>query len=72
MTDDAEIADLFAPLVGRANVLTGEAVGDDYGHDEALTATPQLPAAVVRPETADEVANVLREAWGEHTETLVL
>jgi glycolate oxidase len=64
VTDDAEIADLFAPLVGRANVLTGEAVGDDYGHDEALTATPQRPAAVVLPQTADEVANVLRVADG--------
>ena len=60
--DDAEIADLFAPLVGRANVLTGDAVKDDYSHDEALTAVPQPPAAVVLPATTDEVANILRVA----------
>jgi glycolate oxidase len=60
--DSVQIADLFAPLVGRANVLTGDAIKDDYSHDEALTATPQPPAAVVLPATADEVANVLRVA----------
>jgi glycolate oxidase len=62
VTDDADIAELFAPLVGEGNVLTGDAVKDDYSHDEALTATPQPPAAVVLPTTTDEVAAILRTA----------
>ena len=60
----AELTDL-ARVVGEAHVLTGEAIADDYTHDEALTATPQRPLAVVRPASTDEVASVLRWA-GEH------
>jgi glycolate oxidase len=62
VTDDADIAELFASLVGEGNVLTGDAVKDDYSRDEALTATPQPPAAVVLPTTTDEVAAILRTA----------
>jgi glycolate oxidase len=65
VTDDADIADiagLFSPLVGPGGVLTGDAVKDDYSHDEALTATPQAPAAVVLPTSTDEVAAILRTA----------
>ncbi len=51
-------------LVGAPHVLTGDAISDDYTHDEALTAPPQLPLAVVRPATTDEVAEVLRWASG--------
>jgi glycolate oxidase len=59
----AESADLVARLaevVGGDHVLAGEAVKDDYTHDEALTATPRRPLAVVLPTTTDEVARVLR------------
>ena len=45
VTDDAGIAELFAPLVGEGNVLTGDAVKDDYSHDEALTTPPVAPLA---------------------------
>ncbi len=49
----------LADLVGAANVLTGDAISDDYAHDEALSATPHRPDAVVRPRsTADVVAVV--------------
>jgi glycolate oxidase len=48
--------------VGVANVLTGEAIPQEYTHDEALTAEPVLPVAVVRPADATEVAAVLRIA----------
>ena len=58
----AEIAALLASAVGAERVLTGDAISDDYAHDEALTAAPQRPAAVVRPESADEVAAILRTA----------
>ena len=46
------MADLEARLLavlGAPNVLVGDAINDDYTHDEALTATPVRPLAVVRP-----------------------
>jgi glycolate oxidase len=58
----AEIAELFAPIVGRAHVLVGDAIPDDYTRDEALTATPERPAAVVKPASTPEVAALLRAA----------
>jgi glycolate oxidase len=60
----ADLAAMFGAVVGAQHVLTGDAVPDDYGHDEALTATWQRPAAVVRPASTDEVAGVLRVANG--------
>jgi glycolate oxidase len=60
--DTAELVDLLAAVVGADNVLSGDAVKDDHTHDEALTATPQRPLAVVLPATSDEVAAVLRVA----------
>ena len=60
--DQAELTSRFAAVVGESNVLTGDAVKDDYSHDEALTAAPQMPVAVVLPATTDEVAGVLRIA----------
>ena len=57
-----EVAALFGPVVGEAHVRAGEAVGEDYAHDEALTTAPQAPLAVVLPGTAEEVAAVLRVA----------
>ena len=57
--------DLVARLqaaVGAADVLTGDAIPDDYTHDEALNAEPVWPLAVVRPGSADQVAAVLRIA----------
>jgi glycolate oxidase len=58
----AEITERFAAVVGAANVLSGAAVNDDYGHDEALSRDPQPPAAVVLPSTTGEVAQLLRVA----------
>jgi glycolate dehydrogenase FAD-linked subunit len=60
-----DLAHLFAPIVGEQHVSVGDAVNDDYAHDEALTAVPQRPAAVVRPAGTDEVAQVLAAA-NEH------
>lgn len=54
--------ELFAGIVGGDNVLVGDAVKDDYGHDEVLTEDPVRPLAVVRPSSTDEVAGVLRTA----------
>jgi glycolate oxidase len=55
------LADL-SDVVGGAHVLSGEAIGPDYTHDEALTAEPVTPLAVVQPESTDEVAEVVRWA----------
>jgi glycolate dehydrogenase FAD-linked subunit len=60
--DDAGLVPALAAVVGAENVLTGGAVKDDHTHDEALTATPVTPLAVVLPATTDEVAAVLRLA----------
>lgn len=52
-------------IVGSTNVLTGDAIPDDYSHDEELTQPPQKPAYVVKPATAEEVSKLLRTA-SEH------
>jgi glycolate oxidase len=54
--------ELLAAVVGAEHVRTGDAIKDDYGHDEALTADPQRPLAVVSPGSTDEVAAVVRLA----------
>ena len=46
--------------VGAGHVATGADIAEDDTHDEAITAEPVTPAAVVRPGTTDEVAAVLR------------
>ena len=56
------LVEQLAVVVGTANVLTGDAVKEDYGHDEALTAVPQLPLAVVLPSSTAEVATLLQVA----------
>jgi glycolate oxidase len=57
------MADLESRLLEAlppAQVLLGDAISDDYTHDEALTATPVRPLAVVRPRSTAEVAAVVR------------
>lgn len=65
MTATAGVAEQFSAIVGSDNVLAGDAINDDYTHDEALTASPVRPAAVVRPGSAEEVSAILIAA-GEH------
>jgi glycolate oxidase len=54
--------ELIAGVVSAEHVRTGDAIKDDYGHDEALTAESQRPLAVVSPASTDEVAAVVRLA----------
>jgi glycolate oxidase len=54
----AEVSEL-ASIVGEAHLLTGDAISDDYTHDEALTAEARPPLAVVRPADTAEVAAVV-------------
>jgi glycolate oxidase len=48
--------------VGDAHVIGGADVHADYTHDEALTALPVVPLALVLPGSTAEVADVLRVA----------
>jgi glycolate oxidase len=57
-----DVAHLLSDVVGVGNVAVGDAIPDDYDHDEALTATPTRPLALVRPSATKEVAAVLKLA----------
>ncbi len=57
-----DVAARLAEIVGDKNLLTGEAISEDYAHDEALTAEPQKPAYVAKPASAEEVAELLKTA----------
>jgi glycolate oxidase len=60
--DGVDLVGELVAAVGADRVLAGDAVSEDYTHDEALTATPVKPVAVVLPGTTDHVAAVLRAA----------
>ncbi len=57
-----DLAEALTQIVGVDHTYVGNAISDDYAHDEALTATAQMPAAVVQPSTTAEVAALLRLA----------
>ena len=61
----SEIATQLAGAVGAGNLLTGDAISDDYAHDEALSTPGQKPAYVAKPATAEEVAELLKIAAAE-------
>jgi glycolate oxidase len=52
----------LAQIVGAELVFVGEAISEDYQHDEALTVTWKAPDVVVKPRTTDEVAALMRLA----------
>jgi glycolate oxidase len=58
----AELIDALAAVVGAGHVQSGDAVKEDHTHDEALTAEPVTPLAVVLPGSTAEVAALLRLA----------
>jgi len=58
----SDITERFAEIVGGSNLLTGDAIPDDYSHDEELGQVPQKPAYVAKPATAEEVAQLLKAA----------
>lgn len=58
----ADIAARLADIVGPEHLISGDAIGEDYTHDETLTAEPTRPAHVVRPATAEQVAAILTAA----------
>ncbi len=52
----------FSEIVGTHHLLTGDAIPEDYWHDEVLTTAPQKPAYVAKPATAEEVSQLLKAA----------
>ncbi|CAJ1502088.1 FAD-binding oxidoreductase [[Mycobacterium] holstebronense] len=61
-TVDTDAAQKFADIVGAGALLTGEQIGPDYAHDEALVGAPVTPSYVARPQTAEQVAALLAAA----------
>ena len=58
----SDITAQFADIVGQHNLLTGDAIPEDYWHDEVLTTAPQKPGYLAKPATAEEVAQLLKVA----------
>jgi len=58
----SDITARFAAIVGNHNLLTGDAILEDYWHDEVLTTAPQKPGYVAKPATAQEVSQLLKAA----------
>ena len=58
----ADLLDRLREVVGPAHVLTGDAIPEEYTHDEALTGVAVRPLAVVRPAGTAEVAGIVRVA----------
>src|SRR5690242_10216342 len=56
------IVEALTAVVGPAAISSGDDVHDDYTRDEALTARPQAPLAVVRPGSTAEVARIVAVA----------
>lgn len=56
-----QLGDRLREIVPGDRVLRPESI-DDYSHDECLTVSPVVPAAVVCPESTDEVAAILEFA----------
>jgi glycolate oxidase len=54
-----DILDQLRKSIGAAHVVTGDAVHADYAHDEALTALPVMPLALVLPGCTDDVSAIL-------------
>ncbi len=57
-----DLAEILRDTVPSEHLLVGDAINEDYARDEALTAAPVRPAALLRPGTTDEVAAILRVA----------
>lgn len=61
-TVDTDVTARFADIVGAGGLLTGEQIGPDYSHDEALVGAPVAPRYVACPQTAEQVAALLATA----------
>lgn len=55
----AQLATELQAIVGKEHVLLGDAISEDYTHDEALTSPPHSPDYVVLPANTEQVARVV-------------
>jgi glycolate oxidase len=55
----ADAKQALIEIVGSADVLVGDAIGEDYHRDEALTTVPARPDVVVRPASTEQVAQLV-------------
>jgi glycolate oxidase len=62
MPNDTNAAAALVEVLPSERIIVGDDINDDYTHDEALTAQAVRPAAVVLPESTEEVAAILRAA----------
>ncbi len=62
MADLQDRASALSEVVGAEYLLAGDAIGEDYAHDEALSSEPVKPAFVARPANAQQVAQLLKAA----------
>jgi glycolate oxidase len=58
----SDTAQRFAEIVGSDHLLTGDAIPEDYSHDEVLLQPPQQPAYLAKPHTAEQIADLLKAA----------
>ena len=54
--------DALCAIVGAGSVFTGEAISDDYAHDE-LGDVSRLPEVLVRVRSTEQVSLVMKHAW---------
>jgi glycolate oxidase len=59
---EKEVIDNLREIVGDENVLVGSDIGDGYTHDESLAVKPCMPEVVVKPGSAEEIAEIPRLA----------
>src|SRR6201999_2854857 len=58
----SDITAQFTDIVGDHHLLTGDAIPEDYWHDEVITKPPQRPAYLAKPQTAEQVSQLLKAA----------
>ena len=59
------IDEILATIVGPSNLELGDEISDNDTHDEALGGVPVRPRAVVRPDSTEAVAAIVRAAAAE-------
>ncbi len=53
---------LLCNIAGEENVLSGDAISPDYGHDE-LGGIEKMPEVLVRVHKTEEIAQIMKLAW---------
>jgi len=62
----SEFLESLRKVVGDSNVVIGDAIHLDYTHDEAMTAAPITPLAVIFPSSTSDVVEIMRSASEAH------